>query len=217
MTWYTIPDAPNYEINSKLVCRNKKTGKVLSQCNNQCGGKYYSLYVVGQKACIKRSPECLLAQARAAALVDTFEPIPSLDNKYEISITGKVRNVKTKLPIKVNRGTALFYLKGKIIGISVNSLLWEVHGIIKSKRMHCPCVAENNSGRKFFESMLACARFLAPKIYLSLGTLTNYYFSNRRTEIYGWHITYLDKDPRYSNFALADVKGTGMRGDFNYD
>lgn len=216
MTWYTIPDAPNYEINSKLVCRNKKTGAVLSQCNHPHGGKYYSLRPVGQRHTTKRSPKCLLAQARAAAQIDSFEPIPSLDNKYEIGITGKVRNAKSKLPLKVRRGAIYIYHEGKYKSVSINSLMWEVHGVIKSMHMPCPCTAENNSSRKFFENMKACARFIAERTQRNLKTIYKLICS-RKTEIQGWHITYLDKDPRYSNFALADVKGTSMRGDYNYD
>ena len=213
MTWYTIPDAPNYEINSKLICRNKKTGKALAQCNHHSGGKYYSLRVTGQKITIKRSPKTLLAQARAAAQVDTFEPIPSLDNRYEIGITGKVRNAKSKLPTKVHRGAIYIYHAGKYKTVSVNSLLWEVHGVIKSMHMPCPCTAKNNSSRKFFESMKACARFIAERTRKRFITVYNL-ICKRKAEIFGWVITYLDKDPRYSPFALADVKTPCMRGDY---
>lgn len=212
MTWYTIPDAPNYEINSKLVCRNKKTGKVLSKCDNQYGGKRYCLRVAGQKFCITRSPECFFAQARAATLRDSFEPIPSLDYRYEIGITGKVRNAKSKLPVKNSKGSVFVFHKGKVKVVSVNSLLWEVHGIIKSTRMRRPCTAEKTGSRKFFESMKACARFIAERVNRSVSTVYGLIFS-RKAEVYGWHITFLDKDPRYSPLALADVKGTGMRGD----
>ena len=215
MTWYTIPDAPNYEINSKLICRNKKTGYVLKKHKDKNGHPYYSLST-GKKH-ITRSPKYFFRRAKAAAQVDTYEPIPSLDNKYEIDRRGHVRNVKTKLPIKAKCGGKCFCFQmsaREYVSRSLSDLLWEVHGKIIPRRFRpCPVFCEKYTGKFFFDNLRACARFLAPKIYLSWRTLANDYLANRRTEIQGWHITYLDKDPRYSPFALADVKGTGMRGD----
>ena len=194
MIWYTIPDAPNYEINSKLQCRNKKTGNVLKPVKNRHNSGYYSLRVTGQKNCVKRTPKILLAQARAAVQPSTFEPVPSLDYKYEVNIHGKVRNAKTKLPIKSYRGI-VFVRTEKYISASVNSLLWEVHGIIKATRSPCPCTAENNICIKQFPNMKACARFVAERTHQKFLTVYRLIYKFHKTELFGWKITYLDKDP----------------------
>lgn len=193
----TIPCAPNYEINSDLVCRNKKTGKILSLCkHSRHNGVYYSLRnSVANKFTIKRSPKNLRRQAVAATKVETFEPILSLHNYYEINNRGTVRNAETKQickPTPNGNGVLLFDRKEKKFkGRTIADLLWEVFGRIPKPRKGCRvlCSAENNHGKIFFDNLVACAKFLAPKVYRSPRTVISYLYE-RRQSLYGWTITY---------------------------
>lgn len=201
--WLTIPDAPNYEINSQLVCRNKKTKKILSLYVRPHRWAYYSLRRPGQ-CTLKRSPKSLRAQAVVANQVDTFEPIPSLGGKYEVNITGKVRNANTKRICKPRNHSVIVRHNGKYSSVAVADYLWEVHGKIIKRKLPCPCSAENNYGKHFFTNMKACARFLAPKLHYCVETIA-LWLTNRKENICGWKITYLDADPHYNDYALANV------------
>ena len=190
----TIPCAPNYEINSDLVCRNKKTGKILVLCkNSRHDGVYYSLR--NSAVTIKRSPKNLRRQAIAATKVETFEPIPSLHNYYEINPKGTVRNAETKQICKPSHkgiGLLLFdRAEKKFKYRSIADLLWEVFGHIPKPKKGCrvPCAAENNHGKFHFNNLAACAKFLAPKIHLSPLTIESY-LNERRQSLYGWTISY---------------------------
>lgn len=193
----TIPCAPNYEINSELVCRNKKTGKILSLCqNSRHDSFYYSLRNPAvTKFTIKRSPKNLRRQAVAATKVESFEPIPSLHYYYEINQKGIVRNAETKQICKPSHkgiGLLLFdRAEKKYKHRSIADLLWEVFGRIPKQRqaIRVPCAAENSQGKFFFPHLAACAKFLAPKIHLSPLTIESY-LNERRQSLYGWSISY---------------------------
>ena len=198
----TIPDAPNYEINSQLVCRNRKTKKLLTLQTDYKNFKHYSLRVTGSKVCIKRSPRTLRNQAVDAANPQvSFEPIPSLDYRYEINERGKVRNAQSKQILKTkSRGKCVNLHLGerKFICRCVADLLWEVHGRIPKRRFRpCPCSAENDTGKFFFPNMKACARFLAPKLFFSVGWIAAR-LNRREPIIDGWKITYY-KELGYEN------------------
>lgn len=192
----TIPDAPNYEINSQLVCRNKRTGKVLKLHVVPKRRSYYSLRPPGWKHTLKRAPETLHRQAVEAVKPKLkFEPIPSLGGRYEIDTRGVVRNALTKKTIKPVRGCIYVYKDGKLNSHSVKSLLWEVHGIIKTRRCKpIPCYVENQNQKLFFKSLSACARFLAPKLFYAEKTVAHWLW--RRDPTAGeWEITYVDEYP----------------------
>ena len=185
----TIPDAPDYEINSELVVRNKATGHVLKPIIKN-GNAYYRLTLGGVKF---RTAKTFRRQAAEAVTNSTFEPIPSTGNHYEINVTGIIRNALTKKKLKpYNKSVRFFVGHNQCIYASINSLLWEVFGRIPKKKTKISCTVENAHGKHFFPHMVAAAKFLAPKIYLTVGTLKNYFYQ-RRTEIYGWKITYFDK------------------------
>lgn len=193
----TIPCAPNYEINSDLVCRNKKTGKILTPCpNSRHDSFYYSLRNSAvTKFTIKRSPQNLRRQAVAATKIDSFEPIPSLHYYYEINTKGIVRNAETKQVCKPSHkgiGLLLFdRAEKKFKYRSIDDLLWEVFGRIpkQKKGSRVPCSAENSKGKFFFDNLAACAKFLAPKIHLSPLTIESY-LNHRQQSLYGWTISY---------------------------
>lgn len=189
-----IPDAPNYEINSQLICRVIKTKYVLKIFHRKNNSPYYSLRNPEiTKHTIKRSPKLLRRQAVVATQADTFEPIPSTGGKYEINIRGVVRNSKSKhiLKQKANGHCVEMHLGKRIFVMrAIKDLLWEVHGIIKPRRFRPqPCSAENRHGKFFFPNMKACARFLAPQLFLSVRTVSNYLYE-RKKNIQGWAINF---------------------------
>jgi len=158
---------------------------------------YYSLRRLDQTL-FCRSPKFLRRIAKAAAEKSTFEPIYSLDCKYEINKQGVVRNVATKLVLKTKaNGKCVSIQLGthKYISRAIADLLWEAHGkIIKRRFRPCPCSAESNAGKFLFDNLTACARFLAPKVFLSFTTLKNY-LGRRDASIGEWEITYLTSAP----------------------
>lgn len=217
MNWLTIPNAPNYEINAKLQCRNKKTGYVMKKHKDKRGHPYYSLRIDGSRRCFQRSPKFLYRLAKDAVTDSSYEPIPSLDNRYEIDEHGHVRNARTKLPIKPKiSGTAKHFCfqmgKHEYVSKALSDLLWEAHGVIKKRRFKpCPASCENEHGKYFFGNMKACARFLEPKVYFSWRTIYDKYLTRRKENVFGWKITYLDNDFCHNDFALANVKGKTRR------
>ena len=195
----TIPEAPNYEINSEFVVRNKKTGRILKQQKDKWGYPCYSMSRPDHSAYC-RSPKFLRRVALAANNKrSTYEPIPSLDNRYEINACGKVRNIKTKQVIKPKCNGKLICGQigtGNYFCRAIADLLWEVHGIIKKRRFRpCPCSCYHTSSLRqdaiHFPHMAACARFLAPKVYLSFKTVKQY-LCKRPPQIGEWKIIYGD-------------------------
>ena len=211
----TIPDAPNYEINSQLVCRNKKTGKILKVCIVPHRRTYYSLRPPGWKHTLKRSPETLRAQAvEAAKPGKNFEPIPSLGYRYEINPRGVVRNSATK-KILQRKGhghcVEVHFGEGKYVMRTVVDLLWEVHGIVKLRRFRpTPCYAENAHSKHFFPHMKACARFLAPKFNRAVHTIYCH-LCERRTTIGEWKITYVDQHPAEVKWNMHSLGALARR------
>lgn len=200
-----IPDAPNYEINSELICRNSKTDHIMTpflKKRNQ--NLYYSLFsqsnhvagilfVLPKLYVLKPSPLSLIA------LLSLFLRSTVV---MKLIIAGIIRNAKTKRIIKRDKDGFLHVLtKDGRIGVHPNTYLWEVHGSYrKPKRQKVKCSAENEWGKHFFDSLAACARFLASKVFLSFEAVKYYYLVHRRTEIYGWKITYYEEDPSADNW-----------------
>lgn len=203
--WLTIPDAPNYEINSQLICRNKKTGHILKKSVRLDGAVLYQL--TSAPKVVIRSPKTLRAQAVATTLKQTYIPIPSLGGKYEINSSGTVRNAQTKCLLKKQDNAVLLFFNHQNLRRNIDELLWEVHGIIKKKRFSrtIPVAAENQHGKHFFPNMNACALFLAPKVFYTVNTVLTY-LSSRKDFISDWKITYLDDDINHNDYALADAK-----------
>lgn len=194
----TIPDAPDYEINSAFVVRNKKTGYIRKPSRkNYSKLIYYTLHSpVTPSGFINRTGLALRRQAVAAAHKNTFAPIPSVNGKYEIDIVGNVRNARTKKRIKPNcRDVYSMYIDGKRwVYASRNNLLWEVHGQYKKGSRPVAVWAEHSTGKFFFQSCTDCARFLLDKLYYSPYTLRTYLWA-RKPAFAGWSFTYVDADP----------------------
>lgn len=188
----TIPDAPNYEINSELVVRNKSTGYILKPFFLR-GQKRYQL-CFGNISII-RLAETFLTQAKSSnSKVDScWEKVPSLNNLYEINLQGELRNIKSKRLLKLKRnGCYETKINQKSICVSKKDLLWEVHGIIERKNAPLAVIAIKNKVAYKFDSLSQCARFLAPKVNYSIGNLL-YKLSGCRVEkICDWEIFYQD-------------------------
>ena len=194
--WLSIPDAPNYEINSQLICRNKKTGYILKKHLDKRKRFYYSVRRQGQKA-FCRSPQFLRRVAEAAIRKDSFAPIPSLGGRYEINERGVVRNTATKKILKrkghgkcveIHAGQRIFIMR------CVADLLWEVHGIILQRRFRPqPCTFENAHGKFSFPNLKAAARHIAKEISYSLSYVYKF-FLDRKPQFDDWKISYPPRD-----------------------
>lgn len=187
-----IPDAPNYEINSQLICRNRRTKEILGINIDYKKFQYYSLRTHWRKGTVKRSPETFRAQAEAATKNGKFEPIGSLNGQYEIDEKGTIRNAVTKRIIKTTRNGKIVNLRcnGVYASRAVADLLWEAHGIIVERRYRPqPCFIENAHGKIFFPYLRACARYLAPKIFYAVSTIAHW-LGDRREQIGEWKISY---------------------------
>lgn len=122
---------------------------------------------------------------------ENFLPIPSLDNLYEISPRGEVRNVKTKHALQP---TIHVQINGKCVGRSINALLWEVFGTRRKDAYakEIPVSVEKNGEKYFFQSYSECARFFKKVEHYELPT-TRKYLGQHREIIYGWKIKYFDE------------------------
>lgn len=181
-----IPDAPNYEVNSQFLVRNKKTGRILKTSR----GKVF--FRDGNKA-VSRLTVTLRHQAVAAAEGGHWEPVPTLGYRYEINIHGKLRNAKTKKLLKVRyRSYYDVCVDGKAKRISIKNLLWETHGIIPTRHKRTPIsiVAECNGVKMYFKTIAALAKYLAPKIFYAVSTLKTH-FAARIKSLAGWTFTYI--------------------------
>lgn len=164
-----IPDAINYEINSQLLVRNKKTGRILTNKKRIDKNAVVTTVWSGTKE-IKRSVETFRRQAVAAVSKTIWEPIPSLNGLYELTTTGKCRNVHTKKSLKlINNKNFIGYgfsIKGKQYRRTLKNLLWEVFGKTY-KQPHCAPVPNivflNGVTAGNFDTLADCARFIARK------------------------------------------------------
>lgn len=194
-----IPDAPNYEINSQLIVRNKTTGRIL-----KTRPRYNTVTLCCNKKRFTSTVASIRRKAIAAKEGGSWLPVPSLNNLYELNEKGLLRNARTKHLIKMRRGK-IFGVKinGKKYNVSQKSLLWEVHGILPKKILTPISVTVEFNGEKIeFKSLYALSKFLTHKIYRSEQDLRRQ-FSRRVAEIAGWKITYhLSQD-------LTDVTDTG--------
>lgn len=122
---------------------------------------------------------------------ENFQPIPSLDNLYEISPQGVVRNAKSK---KILMPFVIMQTKNKHTSRTIASLLLEVHGIKmkvqNARAIECSCT----DGKKnyHFQTLKEMAKFLAPKVHYSRRTVEEY-LNKRKSEIGDWKIKYFDE------------------------
>ena len=203
----TIPDAPNYEINSELICRNKTTGYLLKLSSLIKFGKksVYRLYQP-DKNVIARTPDTLRRQAEAAASNMKWTPVPSLSYRYETNQFGQLRNIQTKYVLR--RDNCNRYgvrIDGKMFYPSARGLIWEVYGIIPppTSSLARPCVLVKGNQILHFNSQNAAAKFLAEKLFYSKSTIVAA-LRTRPREISGWTVRYIEDEGTVGD-ALKDA------------
>ena len=191
----TIPIAPNYEVNSELVVRNKKTGHIL---------KEYRKHVVVWSG--KRQFHCTAKLLRRLALSAVeykgtelsprWVAVPSLNYRYELSCTGILRNAKTKRRLKMQiQQNHLRYrvpVDGRVASISLKSLMWEVFGVMPkiSNREPVPTTICKGDKVLHFDSLMATAKFMVKVGRWALKSILGLLYNKRPNEIDGWAITY---------------------------
>ena len=186
----TIPEAPNYEINSQLMVRNRRTGKILkSYFYKTWGSTNVNLYV--NKRYVVSDVDSLRKNA-VAAYNDYWAAVPSLNDFYELNPKGILRDAKTKLCLTkcVDGGRKVYRvnINGVECVCGVKELLEEVYDISPAVR-GVPVTLRHNKRAFKFDSLKTAARFLNERTEIKVGTLLGY-LSQRVTEIGGWNIKY---------------------------
>ena len=192
-----IPDAPGYEVNSQGFVRNVRTGRILKAYD--VGGRKKTPLIHIPKYHIRRTGESLRRQAevfrKENGKNNSWLEIPNFGGLYEINKRGIVRNSKTK-KIKKSRlcnGTecVVLRLKEKSVSRGINSLLWEVHGIIKKKQHPriCSVTIEKQNERRYFEKQKDCIEFLSQREFYSKEYVRKK-LNNRVEKFCNWKIFY---------------------------
>ena len=138
-------------------------------------------------------------------LKESFEPIPSLDYRYEINQHGAVRNAKTRRVLKASCGHIVAYINGERVSRGLKSLLHEVHGILPDRTQCTPIPVTVRKGCEAytFGTMKAAANFLARRLHFSAGRIA-VNFWKRWNEIDGWKITYHEPERRIFKLHYAN-------------
>lgn len=220
----TIPDAPNYEINSKLVVRNKRTGYIL-KASPRIGKNFNTVTVCNNGKQIKRNVKTFRSQAVTAFKDsklkhdDWWQPIPSLNNLYEINPSGVLRNALTKHVLTVQTSSHfrgyVVTIDGKSVSRSVKTLLWEAHGITH-KLPHCVPVAttiSKGAERLYFPTFAELARFFVRSLNKKFDSVRRQ-LQKRPATIYGWNITYHKPDD-IGNVQMSGNKA--LKGVVHYE
>lgn len=123
---------------------------------------------------------------------DTFLPIPSLDNLYEINRQGEVRNARTKQPLSP---VFSFNIEKTHTCRTVKRLLEEVFDEKKPPQNTQPidCSCSDGKETHHFPSLEKMATFLAPKIRWKRRSVV-VYLGKRIPKIKNWNLKYFDKN-----------------------
>lgn len=200
----TIPDAPDYEINSDLIVRKKSTGRIL-KATPRIGKNFSTVTLFNNSKVIKRNVETFRKQAVTAfkdskiKSDDWWQPIPSLNNRYEINPKGVLRNARSKQVLSMQNckgfhGYAL-RLNNKSVRRTVKSLLWETHGIT-CRLSVCPPIATTivkGAERLYFSTLADLSKFFVCTCNKKFDTVYRY-IRRRPAAAYGWNITYHKPD-----------------------
>lgn len=199
----TIPTAPDYEINSQLMVRNKKTGRLLKILQNDYKDTkgQYCLCIKGKRKYYKAETLRILAvEFNSASLGKKWVKVPSLNYFYEMTPNGTLRHVRTKrITKKYLIGKQFYYrvtINRKTVNRPLKQLLWETHGEIYIRQTKIAITLTKNKQVYNFDSLSAAGRFLTNRVHYAFGTLLKL-FAKRLTEIYGWHIIYHEHDNLY--------------------
>lgn len=186
----TIPDAPNYEINSELICRNKKTRKLLKGCTLPRKNIYFRL-----NSLICRSATTLRAQAEAYISNEQWFPVPSLNNKYEISQNGKLRNSKSKRILSPNERSYDVWIDHKQVTVTADKIFFEIFGTCRflNRKRYFPCIVHVGEDKFFFPHFNEAAAFIAEKRFYTQDTVRRL-LTKRCPAIYDFKISYFDEE-----------------------
>lgn len=126
-----------------------------------------------------------------------YEIIPQAP-RYEMNGAGVIRNRKTGKFLKWYKtgrynktDTATLMNNGKKIRVSRPSLLWQLYGSVTSKTVPVAVSLQRGTRTLRFDSLKACAGFLARVVHLTKGAV-RYHLTKRRTKIADWEIRYID-------------------------
>lgn len=197
--WLTIPFAPNYEINSDLQVRNKKTGRILKANYRQSKAGQVVLKVGGKH--YLRTANVLRDSAMTNIEQSNWIAVPSLNYLYEVNAQGCLRSTNTKRKLKLMNNVQLdsnklgsynVSIEGKARSVSVRTLLQECHGENLNKltaKVKCSAMKDHDIIES--NSLNDLARILAPRIFYSPKTVANF-LSKRQPFIEGYQINYVD-------------------------
>ena len=193
--FFTIPDAPNYEINGYFKVRNKKTGR-FKNSKKRVGKPTVVVSLRHNGKEIKRDVKTFYRQALDAAFETAlWFPIGSLENNYEISIGGDVRNAHTKKLLKpILDQNCLYYhlsLNGQNVHRTRSSLLNEVFDAnIRRKKAPIPIILRKDKLAYSFKNLTAAAKWLSSKVDRHFDFIRKF-MHKRLNIIYGYQIQYL--------------------------
>lgn len=205
--WLTIPDAPNYEINSALQVRNKKTGYLLTPRKIKNHPTEIVKLWVGNHQII-RTPKTFRAQAKAAVATDKWYPVPSLNNLYEFNKRAQLRNAVTKKLLSKHRDNLYYPRIGKkTVAVSVSSLNWEIFGILPpaTSKIKRPVIISKGKTTLYFDRRIAAAKFIAAEEFFVTDHIMHL-FGRRTPEICGWQINYLEDDTNVGDYIQGMQK-----------
>lgn len=129
-------------------------------------------------------------------LRNDFEVIPQAPN-YEMNSFGVVRNISSGKILKWHKDShgistmTLGWGKEKVC-VSLPNLLWLLHGnITHRKALTVPCAVEKGTRYLRFDTITACAHFLANATHLTFGG-AYFHLARRKSRIAGWQISYFN-------------------------
>ena len=129
--------------------------------------------------------------------VHEWLPVPSLGYKYEVFKNGSLRNAKTKQILKkISPTSYAVTINRKRIFVTISNLLWEVHGILPKRSLtrNIPVTIQKDKVILHFKNIQTATEYLSKSEFYTTKYI-RYFFSKRKTEIFGWQITYhLPKD-----------------------
>lgn len=194
--WLTIPDAPNYEINSALQVRNKKTGKLLKPQNHALSREIFYRPFGAEKQLFKTAV-MFRRQAEAAVSTQEWYPVPSLDNLYEFNQQNLLRNSLTKRQLTrlKNQNAYCVWRNGHRLTVNIASLRWEIFGELPSRESKIlrPIIISKNKTTLYYNNHKSAAKTIAVTSCYAVGTIANLLVA-RQPEIFGWHINYLEDE-----------------------
>lgn len=209
----TIPDAPNYEINSQLFVRNKRTGRILKVSTR--GYKNSIFYNICHNGSASSKVAVTLRETAEEKTLKSSKhwlPVPSLNYNYEINRFGELRNAKSKHKLYLCKDNCYsVYLDGRRKKVNLKSLMWEVHGKTYAPKKPVTVIALKNKFALRFDTLKKCADYLAPIIHYSVASICKK-LNQRSAEFCGWSFFY--EEDNLQNVKMTVCKA--LKGVLHY-